>query len=80
MYVFVVILWSNIMYHEEKIINGKLMCRHTPDSEWYPKTGDYARAVNTMLRLSEEERVNVMHHFCKGCGTSKKACYCERDE
>ena len=22
------------MYYEEKLINGKLMCRGTPDSEW----------------------------------------------
>lgn len=65
------------MYYEERIENGRLMCRHSPDGKWYPASGDRARTVNSLLRMTEEARNKVFSHFCRNCATEKLPCYCD---
>lgn len=44
------------MFYEEKIINGILYCRTTPDGSWQVKTGHSADAIKSLLAMSEDAR------------------------
>lgn len=35
---------------------------------------------NLILQLSEQDRLDVLSYFCKGCGTEKLPCHCMNDE
>lgn len=71
------------MYYEERIINNILMCRAQPDEDWEPVDTCKGRVVNEMLRLTGNQRVEVMNYFCLHCGTVQKPnkwCQCWNDE
>lgn len=71
------------MYLEERIINGWLHVRSTPDGEWRLANSPVALVVNSIVELSEEKRLEVMRMFCNGCGRVQPAgsrCYCQDDE
>lgn len=56
------------MYYEEKIIDGVLMYKTTPNGEWMVATGTRAEAVNSLVKMSEKQRLEVVRHFCPHCG------------
>ena len=68
------------MYYEEKIINGVLHCRSTPDGEWRPATSAHAVAVNALMALTDEQRMEAFGFFCCHCGTDDPRCQCWNDE
>lgn len=51
------------MYREERIINGKLMERGSPDGPWREVQGPIADAVNALLILDIHERAQALRHF-----------------
>ena len=67
------------MYYEEKIIDGVLMCKTTPKGEWMVANGTRADAVNLLVKMSEEQRLAVLHYFCQHCG-GFTPCQCWNDE
>lgn len=51
------------------------------------KRKEYEEAHYAMRRLTEEERLKVMHDFCAGCGIylidedgNRDRCHCQNDE
>lgn len=68
------------MYYEEKLIDGRLMCRTKPGGEWRPVISDVATAVNLLAHLTDDERVSVFSNFCTYCGTTQLPCCCWNDE
>lgn len=74
---------ENFMYYEEKIIDGKLHCRITPDGEWRRIHGEKANAVSNLLLLSDQQRLDVFRFFCCHCGrleTGPRPCQCNNDD
>lgn len=71
------------MYYEEKLINGELYSRGTPDGPWEPVDSARAVVILLMVTLSEEQRREVMRFFCGDCGIVQpdgRACQCWNDE
>ena len=72
------------MYHEERIIDGKVYVRNSPNGSWYVKEDQckIADAYNAMSKLTDEERMDVMRFFCRECGVKLNggSCTCWRDE
>ena len=68
------------MFYEEKIINGVLCYRTSPDAVFLPSKSHYADAVNALLKLTDEERFNAIHYFCVHCGTKDTNCQCWNDD
>lgn len=71
------------MFYEERVMNGVLMCRSTPDGEWRMATTPHAQSVNALLALSESQRKDVLAFFCLHCGgvqPNGKKCQCCNDE
>lgn len=68
------------MYYEEKIMYGALHYRTSPDGKWKLKTGIKAQAVNTLMSLSQNERLEVFGYFCTKCGSDNPVCQCWNDE
>jgi hypothetical protein len=68
------------MYSEDKLINGVLMTRFSPDGEWQRKTTNAALAVNLLTMLSDEQREEVFGYFCTHCGSLDVRCQCWNDE
>lgn len=68
------------MFYEEKIIDGVLCCRSEPNGMWMPATSQHAAAVNAMLNLNDEQRLDVFRYFCKSCGKNDTQCKCWNDE
>jgi hypothetical protein len=44
-----------VMYHEEKIIDGQLCFRVTPDGKWWPSANVKALAIGLLLQCNHEE-------------------------
>lgn len=72
------------MYYEEQIINGVLYCRSAPDGEWRNATTPHAAAVNALLSLDNEGRLDAMRSFCPHCGSIQPSsgpnCQCWNDD
>ena len=68
------------MFYEERIINGVLHSRTTPNGEWQPSKSNKASAVNALMLLSDEERIEVFGAFCVHCGDKNPRCVCMKDE
>ena len=68
------------MYYEEKIIDGRLHFRTTPDGEWRILSTTKAVIVNLLMEFSENDRLDVFSHFCSSCGTDDPSCQCWNDE
>jgi hypothetical protein len=70
------------MYHEERIINGKLHWRGTPTGEWIESVGAVADAANALAVLPDFSRLAVCSFFCGSCGCiqEKRRCQCWNDE
>lgn len=49
-------------------------------SKAFNADGSVSAAIRRMLILSDEERLEVINHFCKGCGTASLPCHCQNDE
>jgi len=67
------------MYYEESIINGKLMFRNSPSSDWSFKISLGATATNHLMSLTEAERMDVFWYFCTHCGSDNPSCNCWDD-
>jgi hypothetical protein len=67
------------MYYEEKIMDGVLMYKTNPNGEWMVATGTRAEAVNSLVKLSEEQRLEVVMYFCPHCG-GFSPCQCWKGE
>lgn len=68
------------MPYRESIIDGRLMCRTTPIDPWRPVVGPVADAVNALLGVSREDRIEIFARFCSCCGRSDPKCQCWNDE
>ena len=68
------------MFYEEDVINGVLCCRSQPGGEWRPATTPHAAAVNALLALDEDQRLEAFSYFCRSCGTDDPRCQCWNDE
>lgn len=73
------------MYYKEKFINGKLHCKHSPDGDWTPVTNEYSIVMNSLYKMSNEERLEIFktNHFCTDCGIftdTNVICYCSNDD
>lgn len=51
------------MYYEEKIIDGILMYKTSPNGEWLVVTGTRADAINILVKMSVEQRLEVIRYF-----------------
>jgi hypothetical protein len=60
------------MFFEQKIINGKLMIRTSPDGEWYVPAGPVPPVVEAFMALEADARANVLkllaETVCTKCG------------
>jgi hypothetical protein len=68
------------MFYEEKIINGVLHYRTSPNGQWQPSKSNKAAAINALMLLSDEERIEVFRGFCVHCGDKNPQCVCMKDE
>ncbi len=68
------------MDREEKIIGGVLHERSGENGEFKISVGIKAGVINSLFRLSEEERKDIFGYFCQYCGSSDLPCYCWNDE
>ena len=70
------------MFYEEKIVDGILYCRTSPNGEWQPATDRRAQLVNELAQMDDERRLSIMGLFCSECGDikPKHGCTCMRDE
>lgn len=52
-----------------------------PSAKQLLETVNMLRALNEMYRLSDDQRVTVMHNFCRFCGRvqKKRDCECNND-
>lgn len=67
------------MFHEEQVLNGVLQCRSNPNGEWRPSTAPHSKAVNELLLLTDERRMEVFRRFCVKCGCVQpvgRVCQC----
>lgn len=67
------------MYYAEKMIDGVLHYRNTPDGEWRTVNTQRSISINAMYALSTDERVDVMSAYCSGCGSMFTPCHCQND-
>ena len=56
------------------------MGRLTPATAQETRNERIARVVAEMLKLDDEERMEVMGEFCKFCGDTDPRCQCWNDE
>ena len=68
------------MYSEEKIIKGMLYYRSSPNGSFVIRNDDVGVAVNQILSMPEERRMEVFRRFCTYCGSSDTRCQCWNDE
>lgn len=68
------------MHYEEKVINGALHCRSTPSGEWRLVTALNAAAVNSLLAMTSDQRMDAFSHFCTHCGDVNPRFQCWNDE
>jgi hypothetical protein len=68
------------MFYQDRFTNGRLFCRTSPDGEWVPAVGPVADAVNALLGVSREDRLEIFARFCSSCGRSDPKCQCWNDE
>lgn len=68
------------MYYEEKVIDYVLCCRTRPDGDWLRVDTPQGNAVNALLLLTDEQRMDVFGHFCTHCGCPDPRCQCWNDE
>jgi hypothetical protein len=68
------------MFYEEKIINGVLCARTSPDAVWRTAKTPHTFSVNELLHLTDEERKTVFGFFCTHCGSADSKCQCWNDE
>jgi hypothetical protein len=68
------------MSYEEKVINGVLCARSSPTGEWSPATTKHAQAVNALLQLTDDQRLEAFAYFCKYCGRDDPSCQCWNDD
>lgn len=68
------------MFYEEKVIDGVLCSRSQPGGDWLPASPPHAAAVNALLALTDEQRLEALGHFCRSCGTDTPCCQCWNDE
>jgi hypothetical protein len=67
------------MYYVEKIINGELMYKGTPTSEWTPVISNRAEFIAKLASFDLETRHSILKFFCAECGNIKP-CNCYKDE
>jgi hypothetical protein len=71
------------MFVESRIIDGKLQIRNEPNGEWKIVHSPVSDIVNAMVALADDERLEVMRYFCRGCGAVQPefmSCQCWNDE
>jgi hypothetical protein len=60
------------MYFEQKIIDGKLMVRTSPNGEWYVPAGPVPPIIEAFMALEADARANVLQllakEVCTDCG------------
>lgn len=72
------------MYHEQKIINGILHWRGTPNGEWIKSLGSISDVINSMIGMNDDDRMTIFRMFCTHCGCvnppGEHPCQCWNDE
>ncbi len=68
------------MYYEEKIINGLLHSRSSPNGKWIEVNNNYGKAVNALFVLTDDERFETLQFFCRHCGNRNPQCNCWNDQ
>ena len=68
------------MYYEDRIIDGKLYYRTTPDGNWMEEKSARAIVINILHQMTENQRLDCLRFFCSCCGSTKLPCYCMHDE
>ncbi|HET8686426.1 MAG TPA: hypothetical protein VFM18_07145 [Methanosarcina sp.] len=75
------------MYYEERHIGNSIYYRNSPNGTWtfkksvVPEAGQ--SAYSELVKLTEEQRLEVFHFFCVHCGqllVEERLCNCVRDE
>ena len=60
------------MYFEQKIIDGKLMIRTSPNGEWYVPSGPVPPIIQAFMALESDARAYVLQlltkEVCLHCG------------
>jgi hypothetical protein len=56
------------MYYEEKIVDGTLYIKTSPDGEWVASQSNVAYLIYELSKLDEAERLAVFMRFCLTCG------------
>lgn len=41
---------------------------------------DKINLINQLFAMTDDERLEIINCFCKGCGTYELPCYCMRDD
>ena len=59
------------MYFDAKIIDGRLYTKTSPNGEWTQAIGNMAQAVESLCRISVDERQTVLALFCSRSGAIK---------
>lgn len=70
---------KELSYYEDCIINGVLMHRTNPQGEWVKTQNEKASLINSLAKLKEYERLDIISYFCHYCGAIGK-CYCYNDQ
>lgn len=68
------------MFYEEKLINGLMRCRSTPNGEWRLAARPQAAIINSLMALTDEQRIEVFRFFCTTCGCDDPQCQCWNDD
>lgn len=71
------------MFYEERVIDGRLMCRSDPKGEWRPvRSSPHVAAVEALIALTDEQRMDALSLFCTHCGKVQPTfrCQCWNDE
>jgi len=68
------------MEFEEKLIYGALHYRTNKNDYWHIASGNLANIVNSLYKLSDDDRMQIFNLFCKHCGSTDSNCQCWNDE
>lgn len=67
--------------HYSRIVDGQFQVRGE-NGEWQIVYNPVANIVNAMIALTDDERLEVMRCFCRGCGAVQPefmSCQCWND-
>jgi hypothetical protein len=63
------------MYFEQKIIDGRLMIRTTPNGEWREPDAPVAKVIAEVMAMDPDARGNILRllaeTLCSHCGHEK---------